>query len=313
MQERGHHKRADEQEYMEDHGEVSEEAFLAVLAEAAGVVERTGLPHAFMGGVASAALGRPRWTHDVDLMVRKEDADAILKAFAEAGFDTERRDPAWLYKAVKDRVLVDMIFQSAGGIVLDQEMLDHVRRVEFKGLRLNVLSPEDQVVIKAVVHKEFRSRHWFDALALLATGQLDWDYLLQRARFGPRRLLSLLLYAQSNDVLVPDWVVMELYRRVFEGGAPRREGRPAFHRGREPDEYRVARVQEALASDPRTAELELDVAIHGDIVVVQGVVATPQRREAVTSVIREVLPGMEVRNRATVSPPPAEPTVERFP
>ena len=64
---------------------VDDAAFHRVLAEAIRVAEATGLPHAFMGGIASTALGRPRWTHDVDLLVRPGDAQAMLRAFAAAG------------------------------------------------------------------------------------------------------------------------------------------------------------------------------------------------------------------------------------
>jgi hypothetical protein len=47
-------------------------------------------------------------------------------------------------------------------------------------------------------------------LAIIAGHELDWDYLLMRARRGPRRVLSLLLYAQSTDLAVPDPVVRQL-------------------------------------------------------------------------------------------------------
>jgi hypothetical protein len=40
--------------------------------------------------------------------------------------------------------------------------------------------------------------------------ELDWDYLLKRARRGPRRVLGLLLYAQSLDLLVPDKAIKSL-------------------------------------------------------------------------------------------------------
>jgi hypothetical protein len=57
-------------------------------------------------------------------------------------------------------------------------------------------------------------RHWHDALSLIAVADLDWDYLVRRARKGARRILSLLLYAQSNDLVVPPAVVRELFEQV---------------------------------------------------------------------------------------------------
>jgi hypothetical protein len=283
--------------------EVDEETFLRVLAEAIRVAGGTGLPHAFMGGIASTALGRPRWTHDIDLCVRPSDARAMLQAFAGAGFDTEETDQGWLYKATKDGVLVDVIFESSGGIVLDDEMLSRVRQGTFGHLRLNILGPEDLLVIKAIVHREHRQRHWFDALALVETGELDWPYLLRRAAPGPRRVASLLLYAQTDGLRVPDWVVEALLEQA-------REQESASD---VPDEYLVAHANEALAGDPRSAELELDVTVDGREVVVTGTVATPDRQVAVGEVVAKALPGREVRNLTGVEGQAAEPFVETLP
>jgi nucleotidyltransferase DUF2204 len=102
-------------------------------------------------------------------------------------------------------------------------MLAHARPVEVSGVRVCMVAPEDLIVIKAVVHAEQSPRHWFDAIAMLSRTDLDWDYLLQRARKGARRVLSLLLYAQSNDVLVPDAVVKRLFELVMESEETLRE------------------------------------------------------------------------------------------
>lgn len=82
---------------------------------------------------------------------------------------------------------------------------------------MRVLAPEDLLVIKAVVHDEQTPRHWYDALGLIKAQEMDWEYLVQRARVSPRRVLSLLLYAQSEDHLVPDHAVRDLLA-VIEGG-----------------------------------------------------------------------------------------------
>jgi hypothetical protein len=283
--------------------EVDEATFMAVLGDAIRVAGATGLPHAFMGGIASTALGRPRWTHDIDLCVRPQDARTMLAAFADAGYRTEETDQTWLYKATRDGVLVDLIFESTGGIVLDDEMLSRVRQGTFGHLRLNILGPEDLLVIKAIVHREHRQRHWFDALALVETGELDWPYLLRRAAPGPRRVASLLLYAQTDGLRVPDWVVEALLEQA-------REQESASD---VPDEYLVAHANEALAGDPRSAELELDVTVDGREVVVTGTVATPDRQVAVGEVVAKALPGREIRNLTGVEGQAAEPFVETLP
>src|SRR5687768_5078347 len=107
---------------------VEEEVFLRVLRETAEALAGARLPHVFMGGLASAALGRPRWTHDIDVFVRPEDNRRALDVLESVGFTTQETDAAWLYKALKDDVLVDVIFRSAGSVVLDKEMVTRARR-----------------------------------------------------------------------------------------------------------------------------------------------------------------------------------------
>lgn len=193
-----------------------EVAFQGVLGETIVVLERAVVPHVFMGGIGAATHGRPRWTHDIDVFVRPEDAGRALQALAEAGFRTEQTYPDWLYKAFKHDVMVDVIFKSFGGILLDDEMLARSRSEDFMGHRACIMSPEDLLVIKAVVHDEHMPRHWHDALAIVSRGDLDWEYLLTRARqHGARRVLSLLIYAQSNDLVVPAGPIRALFDAVY--------------------------------------------------------------------------------------------------
>ena len=193
----------------------ADKVFAGVLREAVESVERAGLPFLVLGGLASALVGRPRWTHDIDFLVRPDDARDVLSALRSAGFTTEETDPVWIYKAFKHDVMVDVIFMVMGGIYLDDEMQSRSIERDYEGLRLRIPSPEDQIVIKAIVHREETSRHWFDAMAILARAQLDWSYLIRRGRVGARRLLALLIYAQSTDILVPTWVIRRLYEEIY--------------------------------------------------------------------------------------------------
>ncbi len=189
--------------------------FARVLREAVETVEKAGFPFLVLGGLASSLVGRLRWTHDIDFLVLPEDARDVLEALRGAGFTTEETDPVWIYKAFKDDIVVDIIFMVMGGIYLDDEMRAHSIERDYDGLRIRIPSPEDQIVIKGIVHREETSRHWFDALAILGRAELDWTYLLRRARVGARRILALLIYAQSSDILVPSWVIRRLYEEVY--------------------------------------------------------------------------------------------------
>ena len=193
------------------------DALASVLQLAVRVLDAADVPYVLMGGLASAILGRPRCSSDIDLFVAPELAPRALAALEKAAFATERTNPAWLYKAFARNILVDVLFKTVGDIYLDREMLRRARFHTYLGARVRVIPPEDLIVIKALVHDEETPRHWHDALALLARPDLDWSYLLERARHGPRRVLALLLYAVSNDRLVPAQALRQLAGLVLDG------------------------------------------------------------------------------------------------
>src|SRR6266545_4874451 len=155
---------------------VGEEDFLAVLDDLLAALRASGAPFAFIGGIASAVMGRPRPTLDVDV-----------------------------------------IFLSTGDLYLDDEMLARVRRREFMGRMLPIVSPEDLVIMKALAHSEETPRYWYDGLSLVARSDLDWGYLLRRARHGPRCVLSFLLFARTAGLVVPADAVRSLRRLVATG------------------------------------------------------------------------------------------------
>ena len=190
------------------------EAFGEALARTVAVLDDADLPFAVVGGVASAGYGRARWTKDIDVFCRPEDADAVLDALAADGFDVERTNPAWIYKAFRDGVQVDVIFKGKGGIFFDERMAERVQTVTLVGVELPAISPEDLVVLKALSHDEESPRHWHDALGVLASADLDWDYLVERARLGPNRVLALLHYSLSVDVPVPASAINQLHALV---------------------------------------------------------------------------------------------------
>lgn len=161
------------------------------------------IPFCVLGGVASAAYGRPRLTKDIDVFVRREDAERALAGLTEFGFETEHTNPSWIFKGFRDGVLVDVIFKVKSDVYFDDEMAARVRTAEYAGVEIPVLSPEDLVVTKAIAAEEEAPWHWYDALGVLAVNELDWEYLHERARKSPNRVLSLLHFAQSIDLPVP--------------------------------------------------------------------------------------------------------------
>jgi len=67
------------------------------------------------------------------------------------------------------------------------------------------------------------------------------------------------------------------------------------------DEYLAQRVSDALASDPRVADLGISVTVEPGAIRLWGQVATEERRDAVAVVARETLAGHEIQNEVTVN------------
>jgi predicted nucleotidyltransferase len=192
--------------------EPSEDQIRKALVEAVDALRGSGLSFLLIGGMSTARFARPRPTNDIDVFVRPDGAGRALEVLADAGFTTEETDPYWLYKGFKYGVLVDVIFRSTGDLYLDDEMLRRGEEREHMGVTVPFVSPEDLLVIKAVAAAEHRPNHWYDALAVIGRCDLDWEYVLGRARqSGPRRMLSLLLYAESIDLAVPAEVIEHLF------------------------------------------------------------------------------------------------------
>lgn len=194
---------------------VEAETLTAVIRDAVAALEDAEVPYALMGGLASSIYGRPRATADIDLFVKIDDAMRALETLGSAGFEVEETNPKWIYKASRDGLTVDLMFAVYGGITLDDEMIARTRNEELAGVRLRVLAPEDMIVIKAISHDDQSPRHWYDALGIIAACELDWDYLLRRARHGARRVLGLLVYAQSVDLVVPEEPIRSLFEQIY--------------------------------------------------------------------------------------------------
>lgn len=288
-----------------DLGEITLDQLETGLRDCLGRLDEAGISYVIMGGLAVTTLARPRWTHDVDVFLRPRDAVRALTVLGDAGYEVERTDPEWLFKAWHDGLMIDLIFRSSGHIYLDDEIVEHAIDRTFLGVPMRVISPEDLLVIKAAADGELTHYHWFDALAILARHHLDWEYVLWRSRTQQRRLLSLLVYADALDIDVPSWVIRRLSDRLYADGAPPREElRPTTAAGGGVAGREVTSLEEELRQrlrhHPRTGDLDVSVSLEGGLLVVTGEVETDERRREISEVAAEILPGGDVRNDVVV-------------
>src|SRR5437763_9924111 len=112
------------------------------MKKAAGVLQEAGVPFVLGGGLACWARGGPRTEHDVDFLVKPEDAARAQQALAQAGMRTENPPEGWLLKAYDDRLLVDLIFDPQNGPI-DNALFDRAGDLEVHAMRLKVASLED--------------------------------------------------------------------------------------------------------------------------------------------------------------------------
>lgn len=292
-----------------DHHLTELETLNRTLLSAIKSIEEAKIPYAIIGGVAVKELGRPRVTHDIDIFIKPDDANKALDVLHQNGFLIEKRDPSWLYKAWKEDVLVDLIFRSSGDIYFDDEVRAHVRRIPYLGEWVNAISPEDFIVIKSAAHEENNPHHWHDALAVITQGNLDWEYLFSRAKHSPRRVLAILVYAQSNDLAVPTKIIEKLYHLIFDHPSfvqkphifPYRENILDKSESSSSDYvsplYLKGKIMEALAKDERIADHDIKIFVGKDSVVARGEVNNTNQIKAVEEVIKSIAPFMELKNQ----------------
>ena len=159
------------------------ETLLTAMRKAAGALRDAEIKFALAGSVAVYAHGGADTDHDVDFLIKPEDAERALAALAEAGFRVHKPPEGWLYKAVDPSgALIDLIFDPTTGPVSD-ELLDRAEVVEVYAIHVPVLSPTDVLASKLLALRE----HNLDYAPMLEIArslreQIDWKDL--RARVG---------------------------------------------------------------------------------------------------------------------------------
>ena len=311
------------------------ETFNRVLFSALDALQEHEIPYALIGGIAASGLGRPRSTHDIDIFLRPEDAEAALEALGKHGFDTERTDPRWLFKGWKEEMMVDVIFKSSGDIYFDNEMHQRAKPISYHGRNIPAVAPEDLIIIKAAVHSEIGPHHWHDALAILSHANVDWEYLTKRARRAAKRILALLIYAQSNDIWIPNHVINDLYQTIFaQTPSPSQKifgqnaeptsaqvSKPFTRTATQsasgtidksmPESYLRGHLQDALAQKLGTAALDVQFVVGTNRILVQGECPSADHRTDIEDVVREMAVGFIIENQVRITEL-RDPEVEEF-
>jgi hypothetical protein len=152
---------------------------------AAAALRDAEVPFLLGGGLAVWARGGPATGHDLDLMVKPDDADRALHALEEAGMRPERPPEGWLYKAWDGDVLVDLIFKPVGEPV-DDSFFERAEQLEVNAVSMPVMSLEDVMVtkLKALDEHELDYERPLEFARALRE-RIDWDDVRARTDGSP--------------------------------------------------------------------------------------------------------------------------------
>jgi hypothetical protein len=191
----GYHEDVDSEEH-------TPEAIEAALKRTIAALRESGVPFLLGGSLAAWARGGPQTRHDLDFVVKPDDADKALAALEAAGMQVERPPEEWLYKAWDGRVLIDLIFEPRG-LEVDDELMERGDAVHVLGITMPVMALEDVLTTKLLALNE----HALDYTSLLEIAralreQIDWSSLRRRVSHSPFALAFLVLVEELG--IVPD-------------------------------------------------------------------------------------------------------------
>ena len=152
------------------------------LKRTVAALREAGVPFLLAGSLASWARGGPPTRHDLDVIVKPEEAERALEALVARGMRPERPVEEWLLKAWDGDVLVDLIFCPRGLEVTD-ELLERSDELHVLGTTMPVLALEDLLASKLMALDE----HRLDLSPVLQIAralreQIDWRALRERTR-----------------------------------------------------------------------------------------------------------------------------------
>ncbi|WP_163783133.1 nucleotidyltransferase family protein [Myxococcus vastator] len=196
-------------------------AELGARAYAIQLLSDARIPFLVGGAYAFAHYtGIYRDTKDLDLFIRKDDADRALEVLARNGWSTQSNVHGWLHKAFWDDFLVDLIFASGNGItIVDDGWFEHAVCARLLNCACKVPPAEEIYWSKAfVLERERFDGHELTHLLLKTGRTFDWPRLLARFDRYWEVLLSHLMffrfaYPADRDI-VPEWVMRELLSRA---------------------------------------------------------------------------------------------------
>lgn len=155
------------------------------LKRAVAALEERGVPYLLGGGLGCWARGGPPSSNDIDLMVKREDAERAQEALAEVGMRPETPPEQWLLKAWDGDILVDLIFEPSG-MRIDDEVLARGERLSVMAMQTHVMDLDDILITKLMALDE-HTADYRDLILITRSlrEQIDWSRLREETASSP--------------------------------------------------------------------------------------------------------------------------------
>jgi hypothetical protein len=155
------------------------------LKRTVAALDEAEVPFLIGGSLASWARGGPDTTHDLDVIVKPEDARRAQEALVAAGMRAEDPPESWLLKVWDGDVLIDLIFEPAG-MTIDDELIERAELANAAAMDFRVMAVEDVLYTKLNALNE----HYLDFSSILQIArsvreQVDWQRLRERTAGSP--------------------------------------------------------------------------------------------------------------------------------
>ncbi len=161
------------------------ERLVDAMKRGAAALRDAEVPFMLGGGLAAWARGAARTEHDVDFLLRPEDAERAQQALVEISMKPERPPEGWLLKAWDGDILVDLIYEPTEGPVTT-EMIERADELNVMAMRLKVARLEDVLSSKLLALEEQEpDLGQVVELARSVREQIDWDEVRARTASSP--------------------------------------------------------------------------------------------------------------------------------
>ena len=154
-----------------------------VYSEALDALDRSDIRYMLGGALAlNAHTGIWRDTKDLDVFVPKEVVPRVLETLEEAGFETEVENAAWIAKAWRGELFVDIIHATHNGTgPVGKSWFAYAGEISILGRQALVVPAEEMILSKIfVIAKDRCDVDDLLHLVFAARGNLDWDRILDK-------------------------------------------------------------------------------------------------------------------------------------